>query len=296
MSIDMNQSFKYEFNEVKFYEYTIRMTMIDNTEMYLVSDLLKQYNKINNKDKRINDYFRRKDTQELLHFCRDNSCEEISAHENFEDDFVNIPNVIMKIDKFYNNNTNIKAYIVNAAILHDILMWCDKIFAYKIFNFLENLRNVNNDRFVKIINSNEDPSEHADEEKENQIELLQDQLDDLKSHYNNILVRYTPEEYNYFFTVAHNELTNVISTVITKEQYEPFDKNIKRLYNLKCCNPLVLEEKLISLLSDDIRFKQVSNKEFIIVNPETTTAKSLFWIFKNKCKKIRKELNWQTGL
>ena len=51
--MNMNQPFKYEFNEVKFYDYTIRMTIIDNTEMYLVSDLLKQYNEINNTNKRI---------------------------------------------------------------------------------------------------------------------------------------------------------------------------------------------------------------------------------------------------
>lgn len=288
MSIDINQSFKYVFNEVKFYDYTIRMTVVNDTDMYLVSDLLKQYNKINNKDKRINNWLKREDTSELLQYCRDEKIRNFDAPGNEEDEFSNIPGIIMKIDYKINNNITNKAYIVNGAILHDILMWVDKVFAYKIFNFLDNLRKVNNYRFVDIINSNE--------EKDNQIELLQDQVDDLKSQYNKTIVRYTPEEYNYFFTVAHNELTNVISTVITKEQYEPYDKNIKRLYNLKCPNPLVLEEKLISILSDDVRFKQVSNKEFIIVNTETTTAKSLFWIFKNKCKKIRKELNWLTGL
>lgn len=285
----MNQSFKYEFINVNFYEYTIRMTVINNTNMYLVSDLLKQYNKINNTNKSIRDWMKRKDTQELLQYYRDINLDCAFAHPgNSESDFTDITGVIMKIDYKINDNITNKAYLVNGAILHDVLIWVNKVFAHKIYNFLDNMREINNDRFTEIINSNE--------EKGKQIELLQDQLDDLKSYLDKIIVRYTPEEYNYFFTVAHNELTNVISTVITKEQYEPFDKNIKRLYNLKCCNPLCLEEKLISLLSDDVRFKQVSNKEFIIVNPETTTAKSLFWIFKNKCKKIRKELNWLTGL
>lgn len=284
----MNQPFKYEFNEVKFYDYTIRMTDVNGTDMYLVSDLLKQYNKINNKDKRIYDWIKRKDTKELLEFYRNEIFRENASSRNDEDEFTDIPGVIMKIDYKINDNITNKAYLVNGAILHDVLIWVNKIFAAQVYNFLDNMREINNDRFVDIINSND--------EKDNQIELLQDQVDDLKSYLDKTIVRYTPEEYNYFFTVAHNELTNVISTVITKEQYEPFDKNIKRLYNLKCCNPLVLEEKLISLLSDDVRFKQVSNKEFIIVNPETTTAKSLFWVFKNKCKKIRKELNWQTGL
>ena len=33
---------EFEFQEVKFYEYTIRMTTIDNIDMYLVSDIIKQ--------------------------------------------------------------------------------------------------------------------------------------------------------------------------------------------------------------------------------------------------------------
>ena len=54
---------------------------------------------------------KRKDTRELLQFCRDKTCTSYDAHENFEDDFVNIPNVIMKIDYkrfrnwLYNKNT-----------------------------------------------------------------------------------------------------------------------------------------------------------------------------------------------
>ena len=156
----INKPFKYEFIEVSFYEYTIRMTIINNTKMYLISDLLKQYNKINNTDKRINNWLKRDDTRELLQFCRDKTRASFDACENFEDDFVNIPNVIMKIDKFYNN---LKAYLVNGAILHDILIWVDKVFAYKVYNFLDNMREINNDRFVEILNSNQ--------EKDKQIEL-----------------------------------------------------------------------------------------------------------------------------
>ena len=121
--MNMNQPFKYEFNEVKFYEYTIRMTIIDNTEMYLVSDLLKQYNEINNTNKRISKWLTRVDTKELLQFYKDKNLYDPSgSSENNEDDYVNIPNVIMKIDYKINNNITNKAYIVNGAILHDILL------------------------------------------------------------------------------------------------------------------------------------------------------------------------------
>ena len=73
--MNMNQSFKYNFIEVNFYEYTIRMPIINNTKMYVVSDLLKQYNKINNTEKHIRDWLKRQDTRELLEYYRDNTHE-----------------------------------------------------------------------------------------------------------------------------------------------------------------------------------------------------------------------------
>ena len=272
--MNMNQGFKYDFIEVSFYEYTIRMTIINNTKMYVVTDLLKQYNKINNTDKRFNDWLRRKDTQELLQFYRNEKIREIPACENDEDNFVDIPDVIIKIDKFYNN---LKAYLVNGAILHDVLIWVNKIFASQVYNFLDNMREINNDRFVEILNSNQ--------EKDRQIELLQEQVDQLKS-------RYTPEEYNFHFCVAYNELTNIATTVITKDQYQPADKNIKRLYDLICPNPLVLEQQLLDILANDNRFTQISNKEFRTI----IDSKHIFWYFKSKCKKLRTNLEWKTGL
>ena len=271
--MNMNQGFKYEFINVNFYEYTIRMTIINNTKMYVVTDLLKQYNKNNNTDKRIHDWFRRKDTQELLEFYRNEKIREIHACEKDEDNFVDIPDVIIKIDKFYNN---LKAYLVNGAILHDVLIWVNKIFAAQVYNFLDNMREINNDRFVEILNSNK--------EKDKQIELLQEQVDQLKS-------RYTPEEYNWHFCVCHNELTNIITTVITKDQFQPADKNIKRLYDLICPNPLVLEQQLLDILANDNRFTQISNKEFRTI----IDSKHLFWYFKSKCKKLRTNLEWKTG-
>lgn len=274
----MNQSFKYDFIEVSFYEYTIRMTIINNTKMYLVSDLLKQYNEINNTDKRIRNWILRKDTQELLNFNRNiNSDEYFHSSKNNDDEFSNIPGVIMKIDYKINDNITNKLYLVNGAILHDILIWVDKVFAYKVYNFLDNMREINNDRFVEILNSNQ--------EKDKQIELLQEQVDQLKS-------RYTPEEFNWHFCVAYNELTNIATTVITKDQYQPADKNIKRLYDLVCPNPLVLEQQLLDILANDNRFTQISNKEFRTI----IDSKHIFWYFKSKCKKLRTNLEWKTGL
>ena len=58
----------------------------------------------------------------------------------------------MKIDYKINNNITIKAYIVNGAILHDILMWVNKVFAHKIYTFLdENHVDISDGLTLKII-------------------------------------------------------------------------------------------------------------------------------------------------
>ena len=277
----------FEFQEVKFYEYTIRMTTIDNIYMYLVSDIIKQYNEINKTNIRFNNWFRRKDTQELLQYCRDKTCALKSAHENFVEEFNNfgdIPGVIMKIDKFYNNNTNIKAFIVNSAILHDILMWIDKVFAYKVCTFLDNMRSINNDRFNEILNSNED--------QEKQIELMQDQINEYEQQIEHLKTRSTPDNMNYHFCVLHNIENNHVTTFISKKQYDPSNNNIKRVYDLVCPNPVAMYELTINLLSQHKRFQQIDSNEFIT----NMSEKGLSMQIKKLLKQVRENLNWITGL
>ena len=282
---------EFEFQEVKFYEYTIRMTNIDNVDMYLVSDLLKQYNEINHTDKRIRDWMKRKDTQDLLQYCREKIHEANASWEidikNFNN-FGNIPGVIMKIDYSINN---IKAFIVNSNILHDILMWIDKVFAYKVRNFLENMRSINNDRFTEILNANKD--------QEKQINLLQDQIKEYeqqikeyKEENKHLKTRSTPDNMNYHFTVIHNVENNHVSTFISKKQYNPSDKNIKRIYDLVCPNPSAMQELTINLLSQHKRFQQIDNNEFIT----NMSEKGLSMQIKKLLKQVRESLDWITGL
>ena len=261
--------------DTKFLNYNIRSCVIDDVEMYLVSDLLRQYNEINNSNKQFKYYLENKQTQELLKFYQNNTD---GRNSDYQYEKFDIPHVIkyINIPSNYFGGVN-KGYVICEQLLIACLMWCDPIFATQIYDFIKNMREINNDKFVEILNSNQ--------EKDKQIELLQEQVDQLKSRYN-------PEEYNYHFCVAYNELTNIITTVITKDQYQPVDKNIKRLYDLVACNPLILEEKLLDILANDTRFTQVSNKEFTT----TINAKDIFWYFKNKCKKLRTELNWKKGL
>ena len=263
--------------DTKFLNYNIRSCIIDDIEMYLVSDLLRQYNEINNTNKRFIDYLKNKQTQELLEFYQNDTVSENShlPYDNNKkwDIFKIIHYITIPV---FDNGAN-KGYVICEQLLIACLMWCDPIFATQIYDFIKNMREINNDRFVEILNSNQ--------EKDKQIELLQEQVDQLKS-------RYTPEEYNFHFCVAYNELTNIITTVITRDQYQPADKNIKRLYDLICPNPLVLEQQLLDILANDNRFTQISNKEFRTI----IDSKHLFWYFKSKCKKLRTNLEWKTGL
>ena len=267
--------------DTKFLNYNIRSCIIDDVEMYLVSDLLRQYNEINNTNKQFYHYLENKQTKELLKYYQNN--EENTDHRNSEDQYeydklIYIPHVIkyINIPSNYFGGVN-KGYVICEQLLIACLMWCDPIFATQVYDFIKNMREINNDRFVEILNSNK--------EKDKQIELLQEQVDQLKS-------RYTPEEYNFHFCVAYNELTNIATTVITKDQYQPADKNIKRLYDLICPNPLVLEQQLLDILANDNRFTQISNKEFRTI----IDSKHIFWYFKSKCKKLRTNLEWKTGL
>ena len=301
-----------EIIDTKFLDYDIRSCYIDNTQMFLISDLIRQYNKFNNTNKQLRDYLRNNDTKELLNAMNEEFNREIMVPENSpepsecskndknnEENTVcanlhepsecsknnkfDIPHVIkyISLPKFDGVN---KGYVVCEEFLIQCLMWVDKTFAIKVSKFLKNLRSINNDRFTEILNSNQD--------KDNQISLLQDQIKEYEQTINQLKSRYTPETYNWHFCVTHNELTNIITTVITKDQYKPVDKNVKRVYDLICCNPLVLEQQLIDILVDDQRFTQISNKEFTT----TISNKNIFWFFKNKCKKLRNMLEWKTGL
>lgn len=277
MTVAMQRDIRDIFNirDTKFLNYNIRSCVIDDVEMFLVSDLLRQYNEINNTNKQFKYYLENKQTQELLRFYQNDT---VGRNSDYQYEKFDIPHVIKYII-FKNNNFGgvNKGYVVCEQLLIACLMWCDPIFAIQIYDFIKNMREINNDRFVEILNSNQ--------EKDKQIELLQEQVDQLKS-------RYTPEEYNWHFCVAYNELTNIATTVITKDQYQPSDKNIKRLYDLICPNPLVLEQQLLDILANDNRFTQISNKEFRTI----IDSKHIFWYFKSKCKKLRNELSWKTGL
>ena len=55
-----------EFIEINFYDYKIRMCVDNGIRMYLVSDLLPQYNKKHNTNKQFNNYLRNQEVEEVV--------------------------------------------------------------------------------------------------------------------------------------------------------------------------------------------------------------------------------------
>ena len=299
-----------EIIDTKFLDYDIRSCFIDNVEMFLVSDLIRQYNLINKTNKRFKDYLRNNDTKELLIAMNEEINEGVLVGENspllnfnnkndknkemtdgeniphqYKNDKFNIPHVIKYII-FKNNNFGgvNKGYVVCEEFLIQCLMWVNKKFAIKVSKFLKNLRSIDNNRLNEIINSNED--------KDNQIELLQDQVNQYKEENKHLKTRSTPDSMNYHFCVLHNTENNHVSTFISKKQYNPSNNNIKRVYDLVCPNPVAMYELTINLLSQHKRFEQIDSNEFIT----DMTEKGLSMQLKKLLKQVRENLNWITGL
>ena len=286
-----------EIIDTKFLDYDIRSCFIDNVEMFLVSDLIRQYNKINKTNKQLSDYLRTKDTKELLNSMNEEINEGFLGPEyspdlifNNKNNNFDIPHII-KFIKLQKHSGVTIGYVVCEELLIQCLMWVNKKFAIKVSKFLKNLRSINNDRFTEILNANKD--------QEKQISLLQDQIKEYeqqikeyKEENKHLKTRSTPDNMNYHFTVIHNIENNHVSTFISKKQYNPSDKNIKRIYDLVCPNPSAMQELTINLLSQHKRFQQIDNNEFIT----NMSEKGLSMQMKKLLKQVRESLDWITGL
>ena len=149
--VKMNPTFT-EIDFHDFYDYKIRMCIIDSTKMYLVSDLLRQYNEKHGTNKRFKNYLDNMQTQELLRKQCENTVGRNSAlpskegqneHSTeigaifAEDGKWYIPHVIQFVTTPNFNGTN-KGYIICEELLHACLMWADPDFAWNILSFMCN--------------------------------------------------------------------------------------------------------------------------------------------------------------
>ena len=160
-----------KFEEIDFYDYKIRMCLDNGIRMYLVSDLLRQYNEKHGTNKRFTDYLRNQQAQELIEHMaksvgwnsslrsegsqegqnsektgRENSPVQANGSKN---DKFDICDVIQYIKTTTFGGAN-QGYIVCEELLHACLMWADPAFACDVLRFLTRLRQEDNDYLRKV--------------------------------------------------------------------------------------------------------------------------------------------------
>ena len=160
-----------KFEEIEFYDYKIRMCVDNGIRMYLVSDLLRQYNEKHGTNKLFKNYLQNKQTQELIEHMaksvgwnsslrseggqegqnsektgRENSPVQANGSQN---DKFDICDVIQYITTSSSVGTN-KGYIICEELLHACLMWADPAFACDVLRFLTRLRQEDNDYLRKV--------------------------------------------------------------------------------------------------------------------------------------------------
>mgnify|MGYP004635124441 CR=1 FL=1 len=138
-----------DFTVVDFYDYKIRSVNINNTLMYAASDLLSQYNKINNCDKRMNNYLRNQQTIDLLRSkVKNPECAD-SCIQRLDKKYLNNPDII--IEATYTSSGHggsTCGYLMCEQLLIAFLMWLDPKFAWDIYTFLMQCRQEDNN-FLK---------------------------------------------------------------------------------------------------------------------------------------------------
>lgn len=137
---------------VQFFEYNIRSTVIDNERMYLVADLLNQYNVMNGAHKKLKNYLRNEQTKRLLAKKKETlGSSDPSSLWNTEPKYWNISKTInyVSFGKIYNGAH--KGYVVCEELLIACLMWADPEFAWSVYTFLKEQRAKDNNFLQQTI-------------------------------------------------------------------------------------------------------------------------------------------------
>ena len=163
-----------EFTVVKFFAYDIRSTVIEversstgetrtrlPVRMFLVSDLLNQYNMLHHTNKKFKDYLRTDQTKELLQnwpvYTRGEDLHLVCQSDE-STGLWDIDDVIKYVSFSKVFGTASQGYVICEELLIACLMWADPQFAISVYTFLKECREKNNDflkkevRQLKVIN------------------------------------------------------------------------------------------------------------------------------------------------
>ena len=279
---------------VQFFEYNIRSTVIDNVRMYLVADLLNQYNEKNGVNKKLKNYLRNEQTKDLLQNWQKDTrgsdpssvCQPCTKHSKW-----NIDNVIKYTTFNKSFGTASQGYVVCEELLIACLMWADPKFAIAVYTFLKDQRAKDNNFLQQTIQ---------------QLQTENNKLVETQKQMQNRHVHDEKEyQWTYILTVTRDEVHN---TVYLRSRYvhQPckgkktirggiyYVKNIPNGYELRY-------RAYDSLLN--IAIKYGGNKKFyqrctffIPLDIWDTYTEEILADIHIVLKQIRQEAGWRTDL
>ena len=145
------------FKIMQYHEYNIMYTdVINDTRMYLISEIVDKFSKVNNVRKDLYDYLRLSSTKDFIRVLI-NKCVTGNSRSRINIENISIKNTI----KINNKNIDGIVHVVNIAnsivgfnskchylfneyLFNDCLLWLDKIFAFDVIHFLIQCRNIDN--------------------------------------------------------------------------------------------------------------------------------------------------------
>lgn len=133
-----------DFEIKEFYNYKIRSIVDNGIEMFFVTDLISQYNKINNTDKKLKHYLNLQRTREILAVYKKMAVDKNFDNGQNKDKYKNIPGIIKFINFAEGSDMAFNGYLMCEDLLHDCLLWLDVEFAIKVLEFLRKCRHEDN--------------------------------------------------------------------------------------------------------------------------------------------------------
>ena len=243
-----------KFEEIDFYDYKIRMCLDNGIRMYLVSDLLRQYNDKHGTNKRFTDYLRNQQAQELIEHMaksvRENSPVRSEGGQEGQNDKFDICDVIQYITTSSTVGTN-KGYIICEELLHACLMWADPAFACDVYRFLTHLREEDNDYLRK---ANEE-LRRANEELTHENEELTHANKELK---NRRVPNKVGQQWYFFITyiVEKDDNVHIYSQHVKKSKWKSTCSRMERegrvfVYKVKDIpNGFTIKDEVDKILED----------------------------------------------
>ena len=276
-----------KFEEIDFYDYKIRMCLDNGNRMYLVSDLLRQYNEKHGTNKIFAHYLENKQTQELLR----KRCEK-TGHRDSDDqangthnDKIDIPDVIQYIKTTTFGGAN-QGYIVCEELLHACLMWADPDFAWDVFSFLTRLRQEDNDYLRK---ANEELKQEVkelknrfvpDEKKEQWIHLIAIGIDEEK------ITIYSKYRNMNDMRQLMNELKRDNLAIIYRTEYIPSGSTFRRK----------IYDYIKNICDEYNGIKNDIHSFSIPLSVWNDKQEEIKKSIEDQVKQIRKELGWRPEL